>query len=805
MLTYKRITLLSSILILSLFSSVEANAPVVLNELMASNSNCLQDPQGQYDDWMEIHNYGTSPIDIGGMYLTDDLSVTDKWRIPSTTIIPAGGYLLIWADNDTGDTGLHANFQLDNNGEEIGLIDSDGETLIDSIIFPDQTTDISYGRFPDATGNWSFLAIPTPGTENNDAYSGKIKALGFSHESGAYNTPFSVTIDTETEGVEIYYSVDGSEPYRIGTRGSIVGTVYTEPVPISNTTCLRAQAIKPGWLSAGIESRQFIFFEPDVRNFSSNLPIAIVDTFGEGISQYRQTFTITGFFDTSTEGRAVITDSPEFIDRAGINIRGKSSAGWPKKQYHLETWDEYDNDKDVSILGFQPESDWVLQGPYSDKSLMRNVLSYKWSNDMGQYAVRTRFIEMFLNTGGGPISMSDYVGVYVFMEKIKRNRNRVNITKLEPADNAEPEVTGGYILKIDKLDADDRTFHTDIGVHLTHVDPNGADITPQQMFWIQDYIRDFESVLFGPNFADTVDGYAGYIDIDSFIDHHILVELTKNIDGFRLSTYMFKDRGGKLNMGPVWDYNLSLGNANYYDGWNSQGWYHEVWGLWTPGGEGYPSYEWYRRLFEDPEFELRYWDRWYALRKGVYSTEKLLGDIDTYNILLDEAQVRNFARWNILGRYLWPNWFIAYTHQAEIDWMKQWLESRLVWIDGQFSAPPVFSRDGGQVSNGFNLTIDSPTGTIYYTLDDSDPRLTGGAVSPAALNYTITGPVTLDESTIVKARVMHNRWWSALNEAVFAVRPVANNLRITEILYYPQSITGQNDPNEGRKSNFCIN
>jgi hypothetical protein len=675
------------LLVASLFSSPQVNASVVINELMASNDNCIQDPQGQYDDWIEIHNYGTEDIDIAGMYLTDNLSIPDKWRIPDNdpalTIIPAGGYLLIWADNDIEDIGLHANFQLDIDGEEVGLVDSDGVTLIDSVVFAGQSTDISYGRVTDAADNWSFLSVPSPGAENNNAYAGKIEELTFNYESGFYDAPFFATIETETEGVEIYYSVDGSEPYKTNIRGTVVGTIYTGPVLISNTTCLRAQAFKSGWLSPGIQSRQYIFLGPDVRNFSSNLPIAVIDTLGEGIRQYSQSFSMAGFIDTSAEGRAAITDPPEFIGRTGINFRGKSSASWPKKQYHLETWDEYDNDKDVSILGFPDESDWVLQGPYSDKSLMRNVLSYQLSNDMGQCAVRTRFIEMFVNTGGGSISMNDYVGVYVFMEKIKRNKNRVNITELEPVDNAEPEITGGYILKIDKLDTGDQTFRTDLGIRLVYVYPKPTEITPQQKNWIRNYIRDFESSLFGQDFDDPVDGYAKYIDVNSFIDNHILVELTKNIDGFRLSTYMYKDRNGKLNMGPAWDYNLSLGNANYFDGWNPQGWYHDVAFLWVHTHGTDSSYEWYRRLFEDPQFESRYRDRWRSLREDVLSTEKLLNDIDMYADLLEEAQERNFSRWNILGRYLWPNWFIADTHQEEIDWMKQWLESRLEWIDSQ--------------------------------------------------------------------------------------------------------------------------
>jgi len=731
-------------------SGSAAETSLVINEFMASNDSSIQDPQGQYDDWIEIHNYGADAIDVGGMYLTDNLSAPTKWRIPgnnaAATIIPSGGYLLIWADDDTTDTGLHANYKLDADGEEIGLFDSDGATLIDSIVFGGQTGDVSCGRYPDASDNWQLFASPSPGAENVGVYQGLVADVEFSHDSGFYDRAISVTIACETEGSSIYYSIDDTEP----------DIPYTSAIVISQTTTLRAIATRTGFKPSKIVTQAYIFLGPDVLNFSSNLPIAIVDTFGQGISQNRQTLSFAGFIDTSTNGRARITDAHEFIGRTGINVRGKTSAGWPKKQYRMETWDEYDADKDVSILGFPPESDWILQGPYSDKSLMRNALSYKWSNDIGRYAVRTRFIEMFLNTNGGSVTMSDYVGVYVLMEKIKRNRNRVNITKLDPADNTEPAVTGGYIIKNDKIDSGERYFSTNIGLRLIYVDPNSTDITPQQMNWIQGYIRNFESVLSGSNFADPVDGYAKYIDVGSFIDHHIIVEMTKNIDGIRLSTFMYKDRGGKLNMGPAWDYNLSLGNADYYNGWIAQGWYHEVGGLWTPGREGYPSYEWYRRLFEDPEFELHYWDRWYALRKDVYSTEKLLGDIDTYDALLDEAQIRNFDRWRILGQRLWPNWFVAKTHQEEINWMKQWLATRLQWIDGQFFAPPVFNQDGGQVSSGFNLTMDSPIGMIYYTLDGDDPHPPG--TSQQGYVTTIIAPENSDKRVLVPVGPIGDNW-----------------------------------------------
>ena len=736
---------------------VKQTPPLVINEFMASNNSSAQDPQGQYDDWVEIFNFGTGAIDIAGMYLTDNLSVPTKWRIPYGnpaamglaipvgTIIPGGGYLLIWADNDTpqgvprtADVGLHANFKLSGDGEEIGLFDIDGSTLIDSVVFLDQTADVSYGRYPDANDVWRFIATPTPGAENTGGYLGLVTDPKFSHRHGFYTAPFSVTIATETENAVVYYTLDGSEPYNTTGRGRRPGgIVYTNPIPITMTTHLRVKAIKPGFKPSNIEMQAYIFLEPDVRNFSSNLPIAIIDTYGEGVGQTTQTQTLTfaGFIDTTTRGRIRITNSPDFIGRAGLNIRGKSSAGFAKKQYHFETLDEYDRDKDVSILGFPAESDWVLQGPYSDKSLMRNVLAYKWSNDIGRYAVRTRFIELFLNTDGGGVSLSDYVGVYVLMEKIKQGENRVNIVKLEPSDNAEPEIAGGYIIKKDKLDPDDVTFNTSTGLQLIYVEPNGIDITQPQKNWIKSYLDEFESVLYGPNFTNPVNGYARYIDVDSFIDHHILVELTKNIDGFRLSTYMFKDRGGKLNMGPVWDYNLSLGNADYLQGWMPTGWYYDQ----LSDGD----YPWWRRLFQDPEFRLRYADRWFGLRKSLFSTGSLLKDIDDVSSLLDEAQVRNFDRWSILGSYVWPNWFIAQTYQEEINWMKGWLEERLTWMDAQIgtefaAAPPLFSRQGGEISAGDTLSMTSlgRSPVIYYTLDGSDPRLT--TVSPpSSISFTL--------------------------------------------------------------------
>jgi hypothetical protein len=732
---------------------------VVVNEIMASNRQTKADPQGEYEDWIELYNGGSAAVDIGGRYLTDDLSEPTKWQIPTnsptTTTIAAHGYLLIWTDGDVGDAGLHASFRMSADGEEIGFFAADGQTRIDSISFGPQQVDVSYGRHPDGGTELRPLSAPTPGAANVVLYEGVLDPPTISIRTGFYTGPFAVSITTSAEGATIYYSVDGSDPLSpSATRGrssSSMGLVYTTTLKITKSTTLKAVAIKSGWRQSAVSMERYIFLGPDLASFSSPLPIAVIDTLGKTVSTV-DTPAFGCFFDIGAEGRATVTGPTDFLGPAAINVRGKSSGGFAKKQYHLETQDEQGRGKDVSILGFAPESDWVLQGMYSDKSLMRNVLPYQWSNELGRWATHTRFIELFLNSDDSAVTTSDYVGVYVFMEKIKVGPNRVDIASLGPGDNREPAISGGYIFAKDKLDTDDQTFGTSRGLSLIFKDPDGPDLTQAQKDWIKNYVNAFEAALYGVNFMDPVHGYARYIDVGSFIDNHILVELTKNIDGFRLSTYYHKDRGGKLVMGPVWDYDLSLGNANYNDGWNATGWYNRLL------GDG--DYPYWRRLFEDPEFKLRYADRWFGLRRNLFATDRLLGIVESYATLLDEPAARNYGRWPTLGTYVWPNWFIAKTYREEIAWMQRWLADRLTWMDSQIAtefapASPSFNRQGGPIDPGFELTMSAP-GPIYYTLDGSDPRAVAGPiVAPTGVTLV---PEDAPKRVLVPAGPVDDAW-----------------------------------------------
>jgi hypothetical protein len=612
-----------------------------------------------------------------------------------------------------------------------------------------------------------FFTRPTPRLGNLPGYPGVAAKPQFSRASGMFSASFSLSLSSSTPGAVIRYTLNGPEP----TASS---TAYSAPLTIQSTTMVRARAFASTLAPSPVVTQTFVRLASNVSNVTSNLPILVIETFGQGINDSFQTTGFAAMMEPGAGGRTSITSAPATSTRVGIKLRGSSSLGFPKKNYALESWDERNNDLAVSFLGFPEEPDWILHGPYSDKTLMRNQLSYLWSNRIGRYAVGTRFVEMYLNTGSGNLDSSDYAGVYVFMEKIKRDSNRVDIKKMHAGITSAPDLSGGYILKKDRLDPGDSGFFTSRGQRLAYVHPKEQYITPAQRAWIKGYLDEFETVLYGSNYRHPQNGYAKYIDVDSFIDHHILVEITKNIDGFRLSTFMYKDREGKLNMGPIWDYNLSLGNANYLQGWVPQGWYY------PQLSEG--DYPWYGRLFQDIDFVQRYIDRWTALRRVLFTTDSLLSDIDQSVAMLNESQVRNFQRWPTLGTYVWPNQFIGNTYLEEINFMKGWLRDRVAWWDSNYVPAPLLNQNGGPISPGFELHMSAARGTVYYTLDGLDPRLPAGAIAPAATAYT--SPVVLGANARVFARArVSNTSWSGLTDATFVVATPA--LVISEIMYNP--------------------
>ncbi|MDI6447427.1 lamin tail domain-containing protein [Anaerobaca lacustris] len=269
--------------LLVLIGGTQAQSSIVINELLASNSQGARNPQGQAADWIELYSTADVPVDIGGMYLTDDSQNPTRWQVPAGTIVAPNGYVLIWADGAVDGEGLHASFKLSADGEEVALFDVDGVTRIDHIVFGPQRTDVSFGRYPDGTGEFRFLGYPTPGRQNVVVYDGFLSEPKVSHERGFYSAPFEVTITCDTPDAVIYYTRDGSEPFS-QARDVPGGTVYKEPILVFRTTCLRVMAYKPGWRPSEIVTHSYIFLD-DVLN-QPRYPGGFPTTWGSTVVDY---------------------------------------------------------------------------------------------------------------------------------------------------------------------------------------------------------------------------------------------------------------------------------------------------------------------------------------------------------------------------------------------------------------------------------------------------------------------------------------------------------------------------------------
>ena len=435
-------------------------------------------------------------------------------------------------------------------------------------------------------------------------------------------------------------------------------------------------------LSLGLQAQDVI-----VPLSSSNLPIIVINTNGGTIVDDPKIEANLGIIDNGTE-RNYTTDAFSFTGKIGIEIRGSSSQMFPKKQYGIELRDDTGKGLAAPLLGMPEEEDWVLFAPYNDKSLMRDVLAYNLGRQLGHYAPRTRYCELLLN--------DVYQGVYVLIEKVKRDKNRLDINKLDPEEITGNNLTGGYIIKIDKTtggsgDGWTSDYKPPLGtnqvVYFQYEYPDAGDIASEQSAYIQSFIRQFEDALHGDNFDDPTTGYAKFIDVDSFVDYLLLQELTRNVDGYRLSTFMYKQRdsdGGKLHMGSIWDFNLGFGNANYCDGGKAEGWALEFNNVCPTDNWLIPF--WWKKLFQDEAFGAKVAERWTSLRSNVFSSDQINARIDSINTVIAEGQARNFGAWNVLGKYVWPNSYIGNSFADEVAYLKRWIDQRLTWMDANMPA-----------------------------------------------------------------------------------------------------------------------
>ena len=677
---------------------VLASGPII-SEFQAINSATVRDVDGEYSDWIEISNPTATPVNLSGWYLTDDANDLARWQFPDVAL-GAGGYLLVFASSkDRAAVGgeLHTNFRLAAEGEYLALVEPDATTVASEFAprYPAQVLDHSYGLYLDQP---VFFAHPTPGQPNELPTA---PAPTISLRGGTFTGTQTVTLafSSPQPGLEIRYTLDGASP----TANS---ALYSGPISFSSSTWLQARTFdtsaNPIFEASQTISETYVAIAASLRDTTSDLPLMVIETQGKAIPGTGSTSLASALItlidvDPQTGRAALLGDTVNYNGRGGLRDRGSSTGDQPKQSYAFETWGQTRDDANVSLLGMPAESDWVMFAPYNfDRALIRNPLIYSLSNQIGRYAPRTRFVEVYLNEGAGSVSSSDYVGVYVLMEKIKRDEDRVDIVPIERTDNTLPAVTGGYLFKIDRSDPGAATFNA-AGQTINWVQPESNEVSSAQRTWVTQYFNDFANALNGPNFADPVNGYAKYIDVDSWIDHHLLNVLALNVDALRLSTYFYKDRDGKLEFGPIWDFDRSMESTDGRDDNPNR---------WRGGGDGtdYFNYPWWGRLFDDANFWQQYVDRWHELRRGALSDQNIDDLIDSLAGQVRESQARNFARWSSVSPRFggWP---------GEVDNLRRWLHERTAFIDAQFAANPTFLVDGQPLPtdlSGVAVPIDQP-------------------------------------------------------------------------------------------------
>ena len=831
----------------------------VISEFLASNQNGIEDENGDQPDWIEIYNGQNASVNLNGWFLTNAAAVPNLWALPAITLAPYEYRLVFASAKNRADPAypLHTSFTLQKESGYVALVRPD-LSVASSFTYGAQFDDISYGILGNgASYTTGFLATPTPGLKNSgdQAANGPAEDVvvlkvatpaNLPTSGGLFATTFAVTFQSPVAaGAVIRYTLDNTAPSS-GSPQWTSGQSFT----IAGTTTLRARVFAPAALPGAVSSRTWIQLDSSLANyhgsgsvFSSHLPVLVLDSFGFPVDAYtdpgqarpyRLSYAILLDRDPAlaapNTNRALLTGKVDFQGRCGTHVRGESSSGFPQKSYAWELWDNDNNDKKSALLGMPSESDWVLYGPYTDKTMIRDYLAYSTlraaRGDAG--GMRTRFVEVFFNQHGGSVTADDYLGVYVLVEKIKRGKDRVDIQNLPTLATDAATITGGYIFKHDKPGIGNSTWSTaTYGIGFQGDDPEALNST--QLNYINSYLNTFESVLASQNFANTSTGYPAYIEPDTFIDNQWWVEICKQIDGYRLSAYFAKDRAGKIRALPIWDYNLSLGNADYLDGYNPPNWYYA-----ELGGS---DYFWYPQLHADPNYEQRHWDRYWELRRSTWGTpgvpgvtgnvlttiDGLVSELTNGNTtpvtnsmaalppLQENAAMRQYRKWPILGNYVWPNapgygsrvYFNSNGNATtgEVDWMKNWLTQRLAWIDDQNTTgtliyrPPNFSNYGGHVAVGTMVTISAyagtapggysyAAGTLYFTTDGSDPRASGGGIAGTAYG----SPLTLNHSTTVRARLYHAGRWSPVTTANFTVNAAAAsaaNLVVSEFCYHP--------------------
>ncbi|MEM7385466.1 MAG: chitobiase/beta-hexosaminidase C-terminal domain-containing protein, partial [Verrucomicrobiota bacterium] len=760
-------TILPVLLVLSGLPGL-LSADLRINEVLAKNVAGLVDKDGDGTDWIEIFNSGNDTVNLQGWFVTDDPDDLQKWSFVGGTVNPGGFYVVRASGKDINSifsAERHTNFKLSSDGEFVGLVDPDGN-LIDSIDpgYPEAIADVSYGI--DKDGEWGYLLTPSPGAANSVQTPGQVGSVEFSVKRGYYDVPFMLELSSPTPDASISYTLDGKEPTLF------TGKTYAAPIPIDNNTIVRARASKTGYAVSELKTHSYLFPGRVIDQDEMNPRITDNDAYRDLIEPALRALPAVSISGRNTNLSKTSEEpvSIEYVRNDGkkgfqidggvLRVGGHSLGAYPKNNMRLYFRSEYGKSKLVyPLFEDHPYSDGATdefdrlqlrsgshdtlfylgtntQSP-SDAQYLRN----RWISDMQMImdhpSLHGRWVHVYIN--------GTYWGHYQLMERPSRGH-------LAAYFGGEKE---DYLA-------------TNKGAPV-----GGSDLSTWQA--MKAARNDFEE-------------FSRYADVDNYIDYMLLNFYGGNDwDWSPQQNWM---AGGPL--GP------DAGGFKFY-GWDSDIIFRRLndHNLDRGGPEGMFS-----SLIKLPEFKQRFADRAYKhLTHGGCLTASVVARL--YNQRAEEIRlslVPETARW---GSGQWDrddDW------QGELDRLNDTffpqrtevlidqLEAKGWFRDGNV---PGIVPQGGVVAEGSTITLSKSIfapGTIYYTLDGSDPRLVGGAISEKALAYS--GPFSLSATALVRTRVLVDRGtpedneWSAIDEAMFwfdVVPASAENLLVTQLNYRPGS------------------
>jgi len=711
----------------------EAGQPLLyINEVMASNTKCLADPQGEFDDWLEIYNAGDASVNMAGMWLTDDPDEPMKWQFPSiaSVVIAPRGYLIVWADEDVADSGLHAGFRLSASGDQVHLFAADRQTLIDSLTFGVQTSDISYGRHPDANDTLRFFPLPTPGRTNNEGYLGEVAPLRFSHERGFCTSPFDLTITTDTADARIVYTLDGRVPddpnYRFWP-----GRTYTDPIHIARTVCVRALAVKDGWKSTRLYTHTYVF---DSRSQVRSLPI--ISLVGDAAKTFYEPDGVMAIVGGSYPGGVwsssgpgsynninnhelerpvsaewILPDNSEgFQTNCGLRVHGSSymrpryvrqSGQWSgngKISLRLYFRGEYGESRlEYPLFPLSNAEEYatvVLRAGHNDQvnPFIKDELLRRLHRDMGQVSCAGVFANLFIN--------GEYKGYYNPTEQVKEE----SCQQWFGSDKAWDVISMFNSVR----DGDAQSWNEMLSYARTHT-------------------------LANPAYYDEM---CKKIDVVSFIDY-LIIRLWPNDWDWPQNNWSAaceRSPAGRWKFF-VWDaegtFNDSPVQADRFGELN---------------GQGNENAVLYRALKANASFRMLFADRLY---KHFYNG----GALTVANVQRRFDEMRDVLKGVIpnMNAYMVSTW----VPQRLPIFMAACTREGMYTFDGPIFTVDGIPRQGGQISAGDLVgMVPSRAGTVYYTLDGLEPSQT----TPSPPVSTTLIPVDAFKRVLVPGRASVGDW-----------------------------------------------